>query len=152
YFTHKLMAALRFYGADWRFTKKSKINAEEVRIRSGTHQIPVLHTPENWMIADTTPILHMLDGRFPERRMFPEGALGVLAQIVERSTLTSGSREPQFTGVGTTKKTTNYLPWMLRRVTRKLLRNSLSGVEKFAAPQESHRIRRRSKQKPSTIG
>lgn len=83
YFTHKLMAALTFYGADWRYADKTKDNADEIRLRSGTHQVPVLHTPENWMIADTTPLLHLLDARFPERRMFPEGRLGIVTQILE---------------------------------------------------------------------
>lgn len=83
YFTHKLIAALRFYGAEWRFEPKTQENSEELRLRSGTHQVPVLHTPENWMIGDTTPLLHLLDGRFPERRMFPVGPLGVLTQIIE---------------------------------------------------------------------
>ncbi len=83
YFTRKLIAALHFYGADWEYQNKTTENADEIRLRSGTHQVPVLHTPENWMIADTTPLLHMLDARFPERRMFPEGPLGLLTQIVE---------------------------------------------------------------------
>lgn len=83
YFTHKLMAALHFYGADWEFQPKTKDNEHEIRVRAGTHQVPVLHTPENWMIADTTPLLQMLDARFPKRSMFPAGSLGILTQIVE---------------------------------------------------------------------
>ena len=83
YFTQKLLAALCFYGANYAFMRKSKNNARELRLRSGTHQIPVLHTPENWMIADTTPILMMLDHRFPSRQLFPAGALGVLVHILE---------------------------------------------------------------------
>jgi glutathione S-transferase len=42
-----------------------------------------LQTPENWMIGDTTPILNMLDERYPQRRMFPTGKRGVLVNIVE---------------------------------------------------------------------
>lgn len=83
YFTQKLMAALHFYGADWEFRRKRPEREQEIRLRSGTHQVPVLHTPENWMIADTTPILDLLDGRFPERRMFPSGPLGALTHLVE---------------------------------------------------------------------
>jgi glutathione S-transferase len=83
YFTHKLLAALHFYQAPYRFEAKTSHNADEIRFRSGTHQVPVLHTPENWMIADTTPILYMLDARFPARRMFPKGALGIVTQVVE---------------------------------------------------------------------
>lgn len=83
YFTHKLMAALDFYGADWEYRDKTRDNERELRLRSGTHQIPVLHTPEHWMLADTTPILYLLDGRFPARRLFPEGPMGVLAHLLE---------------------------------------------------------------------
>jgi glutathione S-transferase len=35
------------------------------------------------MIADTTPLLRMLDGRFPERAMFPASELGVLVHVLE---------------------------------------------------------------------
>ncbi len=83
YFTHKLMAALTFYGADWSFTAKTQANEAEIRFRSGTHQIPVLHTPDNWMIADTTPLLQLLDARFPQRKMFPEDSLGLLVHLLE---------------------------------------------------------------------
>jgi len=79
YFTRKLEAAMIFYGAD--FDMKPK--PPEAESRAGTHQIPVLHTPENWMIADSTPLMHLLDSRFPFRSMFPQGPLGVLTQIVE---------------------------------------------------------------------
>jgi glutathione S-transferase len=83
YFTRKLEAAMIFYGADFEMRAKTPDVAETIQLRSGTHQVPVLLTPENWMIADTTPIMRMLDGRFPKRRLFPEGRLGVLTQIVE---------------------------------------------------------------------
>ena len=81
-FTRKLEAAMRFYGAPFRIEAKGPGNAEEVD-RARTHQVPVLRTPENWMIADTTPLLGLLDGRFPRRRLFPEGPLGVLVHVVE---------------------------------------------------------------------
>ncbi len=83
YFTHKLTAALHFYGATWKYRDKTAANERELRWRSGTHQISVLHTPENWMIADTTPLLHLLDARYPERRLFPGGVAGIKVQILE---------------------------------------------------------------------
>jgi glutathione S-transferase len=79
YFTRKLEAAMIFYRAE--FQRKPK--PPEAEMRSGTHQVPVLLTPENWMIADTTPLLHLLDSRFPDRRLFPSGPLGVLVHVVE---------------------------------------------------------------------
>ena len=83
YFTRKLEAALIFYGADYEMRSKNQDNREEIELRSGTHQVPVLHTPENWLIADTTPLIHMLDARFPDRRLFPAGEIGVLVQVLE---------------------------------------------------------------------
>lgn len=83
YFTHKLMAALHFYGADWSFVPKTRDIEAEIRYRSGTHQVPVLHTPDNWMIADTTPLLRMLDHRFAGRRLFPAGEMGFLVHLLE---------------------------------------------------------------------
>ena len=78
-FTRKLEAAMRFYEAPYRIEPKT----EEAGSRSQTHQVPVLRTPENWMIADTTPLIELLDGRFPRRRLFPPGPLGVLVHVVE---------------------------------------------------------------------
>jgi glutathione S-transferase len=82
-FTRKLEAAMQFYGAPFTFERKRDDNREEIERRAGTHQIPVLQTPENWMLADTTPILTLMDTRFPTRRLFPPGALGVLVHVVE---------------------------------------------------------------------
>ena len=83
-FTRKLEAALRFYGVPFAFHKKrTSPDRLAIEARAGTHQVPVLITPEGWALADTTPIIDLLDGRFPARRLFPEGALGVLAHIVE---------------------------------------------------------------------
>lgn len=83
YFSRKLQAALRFYGAPFRFERKAPELRETIEKRSGTHQVPVLLTPENWMIADTTPLIALLDGRYPFRRLVPAGALGVLVHVVE---------------------------------------------------------------------
>lgn len=83
YFTRKLTAALHFYGAAHQLRVKTPEVVEQVESRSGTHQVPVLHTPENWMIGDTTPLLEMLDGRYPTRRMFPAGAQGMLVRVLE---------------------------------------------------------------------
>jgi glutathione S-transferase len=82
-FTRKLEAALRFYGAPFRNETKAIGGEDEAGRRAGTHQVPVLQTPENWMVADTTPLLDLLDARYPARRLFPEGPLGVLVHIVE---------------------------------------------------------------------
>ena len=82
-FTRKLEAALRFYGLPVCRAAKDRENAAELETRSGTHQVPVLQTPENWMLADTTPILRLLDAQRPARALYPEGPLGVLVHVVE---------------------------------------------------------------------
>ena len=73
YFTRKLEAACIFYGLAFGMRNKTLCAREIIEARSGTHQLPVLHTPENWMIGDTTPIMRLLDERYPARRMFPDG-------------------------------------------------------------------------------
>ena len=83
YFTRKLEAAMIFYDAPFVMLDKNEHTPQEIEARSGTHQVPVLLTPENWMIGDTTSLMHLLDDRFPARRMFPEGGLGILVQVVE---------------------------------------------------------------------
>ena len=82
-FTRKLEAAMLFYGAEYQMVAKGSADVALIETRSGTHQVPVLLTPENWMIADTTPLMRMLDARFPGREMFPEGGLGLLVHLLE---------------------------------------------------------------------
>ncbi len=82
-FTRKLEAACIFYGADFQLRNKNENEPALIEQRAGTHQVPVLHTPENWMIADTTPLMRLLDGRFPRRALFPEAELGLLVHVLE---------------------------------------------------------------------
>lgn len=83
YFTRKLEAALELMGVPFENRPKTMAVREEVERRANTHRIPVIHTPDDWMVADTTPIMDWLDGRFPFRRMFPPGPLGVLTHVIE---------------------------------------------------------------------
>ena len=62
---------------------KGPENTKTVEIRSGTHQIPVLITPENWCIADSTPMLTLLDARLPHPRYYPAGIVGALTAVLE---------------------------------------------------------------------
>ena len=82
-FTRKLASALVWYGVPFERQPKTSLTYAEIDRRSGTHQMPALLTPENWMLADTTPIMIALDVRFPARAMFPGGPLGVLVHLVE---------------------------------------------------------------------
>ena len=58
-FTRKLEAAFDFYGASYRSERKGTRGGGDLEARAGTHQIPVLTTPENWALADTTPIIEL---------------------------------------------------------------------------------------------
>ena len=82
-FTRKLEAAMIFYGADYELVAKTSDNSELIETRAASHQVPVLQTPENWMLADTTPIMCMLDARFAGREMFPSGPEGLLVHMLE---------------------------------------------------------------------
>ncbi|MGD8415909.1 MAG: hypothetical protein PVH91_02505 [Pseudomonadales bacterium] len=82
-FTRKLEAAFDFYGAACRHERKGTRDGSDLEARAGSHQIPVLLTPENWALADTTPILGMMDERYPLRRLFPMGLAGLVVHVVE---------------------------------------------------------------------
>ena len=82
-FTRKLEAAFECYGVDFAIRRKTPEIKEALEARAGTHQIPVLRTPENWLLADTSPIMMMMDARYPLRRLYPLGANGVLVHILE---------------------------------------------------------------------
>jgi len=80
----KLEAALRFYGLPFeRHEVSLGTSTEPVRQRAGTHLVPVLETPEGWALWDTTPIMFLLDGRYPERAMFGNDLDGLLVHVVE---------------------------------------------------------------------
>jgi glutathione S-transferase len=84
YFTKKLHAAIHWSGLPYEYRIYNSENADEVSQRAATHQIPVIRTPENWMIADTTPILHLLDSRLGLNPIFyPKGLTGALTAIME---------------------------------------------------------------------
>jgi glutathione S-transferase len=83
-FTRKLQAALEFYPLEFEFRRKRGSGVEhKLELRSGTHQVPVLQTPEDWMIADTTPVIALLDARFPRYRLFPGGFDGFVVHLLE---------------------------------------------------------------------
>ena len=83
----KMQAALTWYFPDEHtFVRKGMAPgppAKEVEARSGTHQVPVMITPENWCIADSTPMLKLLDARMAEPRFYPAGGVGLLSALLE---------------------------------------------------------------------
>ncbi len=83
YFSRKLDAAMTWYGLPFEFVAKTMVVAADVEAKAGTRQVPVLVTPDGSHVPDTTPIMSMLDELVPQRRMFPDGSLGVLVHLVE---------------------------------------------------------------------
>eukprot|EP01095_Lingulamoeba_sp_RSL-Kostka_P009229 TRINITY_DN3177_c0_g1_i1.p1 TRINITY_DN3177_c0_g1~~TRINITY_DN3177_c0_g1_i1.p1 ORF type:complete len:355 (-),score=95.93 TRINITY_DN3177_c0_g1_i1:269-1333(-) len=84
YFTRKLQAGLEFSGLNYDFKTKNNGNKEEIERRSNTHQIPILLTPEGWMINDTTPLLHLIDQRINHDLFFPKSVTGALCYLIEQ--------------------------------------------------------------------
>ena len=109
YFTQKMHAAMEWYLKDkFDFNIKGEENAEMLEIRSGTHQIPVMITPENWCIADSTPMMAMLDGRLREPRFYPRGVVGALAAVLEEYFDEWSARWCIHTRWGTTEETAQH--------------------------------------------
>ncbi len=73
-FTRKLESAMRFYGAPFRQERKTGENGPELESRSGSRQVPVLRTPENWVLADTCPFSNSGTPRI--HSTFPASASG----------------------------------------------------------------------------
>lgn len=82
-FTRKLQAAFEFYALPYRIEPRGTGSDDLLAKRAATHQIPILETLEGWALADTTPILELLDARVPALRLFPDGVEGVLVHVVE---------------------------------------------------------------------
>ena len=71
FFTRKLEAQLRFQQIPWRYRFRNDERDKEVGARAGTHFIPVLITPDGWMIADTIALGPMLNDRFDKAPVIP---------------------------------------------------------------------------------
>ncbi len=71
FFSRKLEAQLRFQQIPWRWLFKTQERAPELEARAGTHFIPLLQTPDRWIINDTIAIGPMLNDRFSEHPVIP---------------------------------------------------------------------------------
>jgi glutathione S-transferase len=92
FFTQKLLSALKWYDLEvhnndnttttintnnryfpdtHEYKNKSGANGKMLESRSGTHQIPILETPEGWIVNDSTPILLHLDTRLETSMLYP---------------------------------------------------------------------------------
>jgi len=71
-FSRKLEAQLRFQNIPWSWHFKTPELAKDIETRSGTHFIPALITPENWVIHDTIALGPMLHHRFKKTPVIPD--------------------------------------------------------------------------------
>lgn len=71
FFTRKLEAQLRFQQVPWRYRFKTQERSAELEARAGTHFIPLLKTPDRWLLNDTISIGPLLNDRFSERSVIP---------------------------------------------------------------------------------
>jgi glutathione S-transferase len=71
FFTRKLEAQLRFQKIPWQWQFKTSERSAEIEARAGTHFIPVLATPEKWLIHDTIALGPLLNDRFVDRPVVP---------------------------------------------------------------------------------
>ena len=70
-FSRKLEAQLRFQAIPWRWQFKTEERSAELEARAGTHFVPLLLTPDKWLIHDTIAIGPMLNDRFHSRPVIP---------------------------------------------------------------------------------
>ncbi len=71
YFTAKVENMLRFQGLPYELVEKMPHDGSEIERRTGSGAIPALVTPEDWALADSTPIGRLLNMRFPDKAFIP---------------------------------------------------------------------------------
>ena len=70
-FTRKLEAQLRYQGIPYVWQYKTMASASEIEARAGTRFIPLLDTPDGWLLNDTISIGPMLHERFSDQPVIP---------------------------------------------------------------------------------
>jgi glutathione S-transferase len=70
-FTRKMEAQLRYQNIPHQWRYKSMADASELEKRAGTRFIPLLETPDGWLLNDTIAIGPMLSERFGEMPVLP---------------------------------------------------------------------------------
>ena len=72
YFTGKIVAYLRYKGIPYEFRPASLWHYKRFIIpRTGVKYIPVLHTPDDQVLQDTSVIIDSMEQRFPSRPIYP---------------------------------------------------------------------------------
>jgi glutathione S-transferase len=73
-FTRKLEAQLRYQQIPYQWQIKTQEKTESINNRAGTNFIPILKTPDGWMINDTISIGPFLHDRFNECPVIPDSS------------------------------------------------------------------------------
>lgn len=71
YFTRKVEGFFRYMDVPYELHFKTPGNTNVLEDRAGTHVIPVVETPEDWMLWDSTPIGKLMNDRFPDHPIIP---------------------------------------------------------------------------------
>lgn len=71
-FTRKLEAQLRFQKIPFTWRFKTMAESADIEKRGGTRFIPLLETPDGWMVHDTIALGPMLNDRFYQAPVVPE--------------------------------------------------------------------------------
>jgi glutathione S-transferase len=71
-FSRKLEAQLRYQGIAYQWQYKTAASSQEIDTRAGTRFVPLLNTPDGWLISDTISIGPFLNERFYYQPVIPE--------------------------------------------------------------------------------
>ena len=71
-FTRKLEAQLCYQSIPYEWEIKSQDKSAAINARVGTHFIPILKTPDGWMLNDTISIGPFLNDRFKQCPVIPD--------------------------------------------------------------------------------
>lgn len=74
-FTVKLEAQLRFQGIPYQWLYKKNSESKAIQQRSGTLFVPLLKTPDGWLVNDTITIGPMLHERFYQAPVIPKNPM-----------------------------------------------------------------------------
>lgn len=84
YYTRMVEAAMRYMRVPHKALQKSPDVRDRLEARAGTHLMPVVETPEGWVIHDSTYITQLLDMRFPGQTVIPRSpAQRILCRVLD---------------------------------------------------------------------
>jgi len=84
YYTRMVEAAMRYMRVPHKALQKSPDVRDRLEARAGTHFMPVVETPEAWVVHDSTFITQLLDMRFPGQCVIPRSPVQrVLCRVLD---------------------------------------------------------------------